>query len=60
LVFDGAVQQKGGDIMKQIVAIIVVAFAVAAILIGSLSAMISSHKGPQHEQAAVTHSAGSH
>lgn len=46
--------------MKQIVTIIVVAFATAAILIGSLTAMIASHKGSHQEHAAVTHSAGSH
>lgn len=46
--------------MKQLVAIIVGLFVTAAILIGSLSGMIASHKGPQHEGPAVTHSAGSH
>jgi len=46
--------------MKQIVAIIVGLFVTAAILIGSLTAMFESHKGPQHESPAVTHAAGSH
>ena len=46
--------------MKQLVAIIVILFGTAAILISSLSGMIASHKGAQHEAPAVTHSAGSH
>ena len=46
--------------MKQIVAIIVGLFVTAAVLIWSLTASIESHKGPQHEHAAVTHGAGSH
>lgn len=46
--------------MKQLVAIIVVLFVTAAVLIGSLSGMIASHKKPQHEAPSVTHSAGSH
>ncbi len=46
--------------MKQIVAIILGGLVTAAILIGSLTAMIDSHKGPQHERPAMTHSAGSH
>ncbi len=46
--------------MKQIVAIIVGAFVIAAILIGGLSGMIESHQGPQHERTEVTQRAGSH
>lgn len=46
--------------MKQVVGIIVGLFVTAAILIWSLTATIESHKGPQHEHAAVTHSAGLH
>ena len=46
--------------MKQIVVIIVGGLVTAAILIGSLTVMIHSHKGPQHESPAMTHSAGSH
>lgn len=32
----------------------------STVLIWSLTASIESHKGPQHEHAAVTHSADSH
>ena len=46
--------------MKQIVVIILVSFATAAILIGSLTASIESHKKPHHEGAEVSHTAGSH
>lgn len=46
--------------MKKVVGTIVGLLATAAILIWSLTASIESHKGPQHELAAVTHSASSH
>ena len=46
--------------MKQLVTIIVSGLVTAAILIWSLTASIESHKGPQYEHAAVSHSAGSH
>jgi hypothetical protein len=46
--------------MKQVVGIIVGLFVTAAILIWSLTASIEASKAPQHEHAAVTHSAGSH
>ena len=46
--------------MKQIVWIIIGGVATAVILIGSLTAMIKSHQGAQHERPAVTHSAGLH
>jgi hypothetical protein len=46
--------------MKQVVWIIISGVVTAVILIGSLTAMIKSHQGAQHERPAVTHSAGSH
>ena len=46
--------------MKQIVVTILVLFATAAVLIGSLTASIKAHKEPHHEAAEVSHSAGSH
>jgi hypothetical protein len=46
--------------MKQIVWTIICGVVTAVILIGSLSAMVESHKGGQGEHAAVTHSARSH
>jgi hypothetical protein len=46
--------------MKKIVGTIVGLLATAAVLIWSLTASIEAHKAPQHELAAVTHSAPSH
>ncbi|MDY6836563.1 MAG: hypothetical protein SWH78_01195 [Thermodesulfobacteriota bacterium] len=46
--------------MKQIVWTIITTLVTAVVLIGSLTAMIDSHQGPQHEHVAVTHSAHSH